>query len=384
MTGARHPTPAERLLALLEDETAVETLPAADVRNGLDAVGIDPTRCIAFARALAGGTGSPGGRLLGAIDLAESEEDEIARLESADVEAVRAQIPVASAAAIAAAARRQAGADSNIVAMKPRRRSRILRWGGPAAGIAASLLVVAVVGLQFLESDRQGTSLDLQPGVMPQAEAPAEAASRADEAPAPVARYAAPEAEKRKRSADTESAGVTDQFAKQEREAAEMQAPAAPPAGLVGNLNEEPMLSDRGKDDTRMAAGSGAAQGDAPPTAEGLAARPETDAKAAGRDMVAADIAAVVIVDPTQVPLAVQSQALPRPDLAARVDEARRLAGSRPVIALYRVAGPAGQQDFAQVPLEISKTQQMPAPLPLTRLLGPAAFEYDFLALPAE
>ncbi len=371
MTGARHPTPAERLLALLEDEPALETLPADDVRAGLDAVGVDPARCVAFARALAGGTESPGGRLLGAIDLAEDEEDEIARLESADIEAVRARIPGASAAAVAAEARRQAGEDSNIVAMKPRARSRILRWGGPAAGIAASLLVVAVVGVQLMESDRQMVS-----NISGSSDAPAEGIL--EEAPAPIARNMAPEAEKRKQS-ETDSVAAIDRFAQQERERTEAQAPEAPSMGLLGNESEDIALADRDTDDLRRARSERA---DAPAATEGYLAKPDSGVAKSGR--AAAAIAAMVIVDPSQVPLAVQAQALPQPDLAARIEEARRLAGSRPVIALYRIAGPAGRQDFAQVPLEVAMTQQMPAPGPLIQLLGPAAFEYDFLALPAD
>ncbi len=391
-----HPTPAERLLAMLADEHAFEGLPAEEIRADLDAVGVDPSRCIAVARALAGGMGSPGGRLLGAIDMAEDEADEIARLESADIDAVRAQIPGASAAAIAAEARRQAGGDSNIVAMKPHRRGRILRWGGPFAGIAASVLLVVVVGVQLAGPERQPVSDDIDSYMAaPRDVSPAEPAYRLDEAPQPSSQYAIPEAEKRKRSAEQDSGqdakGIADQLANQQR--SEMEAPAAPApsAGIVGNLNEERALADKDARDLLRQQGAGAE-----PLAgmEGFAAEPGiVEAPVAGKPdsdagglrggrAAAATIAAMVIVDTSQVPLAVQSQALPQPDLAARIDEARRLAGSRPVIALYRVAGPAGQQDFAQVPLELAMTQQMPAPIPLTLLLGPAAFEYDFLALP--
>ena len=173
-------------------------------------------------------------------------------------------------------------------------------------------------------------------------------------------------------------------------------APAAPAAGIVGNLNEELALAEKEADALLRQQGAGAEGAEPFAGTEGFAAEPGIrEAPVAGKpdsDMgdlrggrvAAATIAAMVIVDTSQVPLAVQSQALPQPDLAARLDEARRLAGSRPVIALYRVAGPAGQQDFAQVPLELAMTQQLPAPLPLTQLLGPAAFEYDFLALPDE
>ena len=41
-----HPTPAERLLSMLEDDRAVEALPAGEVREGLGALGVDPARSI--------------------------------------------------------------------------------------------------------------------------------------------------------------------------------------------------------------------------------------------------------------------------------------------------------------------------------------------------
>jgi hypothetical protein len=361
-----HPTPAERLLAMLADERAFETLPGEDVRAELDAVGVDPARCIAFAHALADGTGSPGGQLLGAIDAAEDEADEITRLESADIDEVRAQIPGSAAAAIAAEARRQAGADSNIVAIKRRRRSRVLRWGGPAAGIAASVLLIVVVGVQFMDRNGRPMFEDTRSyTAAPIDDAPAARESRADEAAEPRGLFGAYDTEERKRSADADLTD-TELLAKQQRREAEA------------------LLRQQGAGTTESLAGT-----------EEFAAKPdiaEAPAKEkpygdlAGRveGGAAATVAEIVIVDDSQVPLAVQSQALPRPDLAARVDEARRLAGDRPVIALYRVAGPAGQQDFVQVPLELAMTQQMPAPMPLTQLLGPEAFEYDFLAMPEQ
>ncbi len=393
-----HPTPAERLLAILADEQAFESLPAEDVRADLASVGIDPTRCIAFARALAAGTGSPGGQLLGAIDMAEDEADEIARLESADIDEVRAQIPGGTAAAIAAEAHRQAGADSNIVAVRRRRHSRVLRWGGPAAGIAASVLLVVVVGVQFLDRNGQPMFEDtLSSTPAPIDDAPAAREYRADEAAEPRALFATPEAERRKRSADGDTKSEADQLAKQQGSETESlpAAPAPPPAGLLGNLDDERALAERETGALHRQQGAGAETTESLAGAEGFAALPDiADAPVEGKPVgdpggrvaggAAATVAAIIIVDDSQVPLAVQSQALPQPDLAARVDEARRLAGDRPVIALYRVAGPAGQQDFAQVPLELTMTQQMPAPMPLTQLLGPEAFEYDFLALPEE
>ena len=71
----------------------MEALPAGEVREELAALGVDPARSIAFAKSLARGGDSPGGRLMGALLAGEEEDDEIARIESADIEEVRAQGP---------------------------------------------------------------------------------------------------------------------------------------------------------------------------------------------------------------------------------------------------------------------------------------------------
>lgn len=391
-----HPTPAEKLLAMLEDEQAFESLPAEEIHADLDAVGVDPARCVAFAHALAGRSGSPGGRLLGAIDLAEDAEDEIAQLERADIEDVRAQIPGGTAAAIAAEARRQAGGDSPVVAMKPRRRGQALRWGGPLAGIAAGVLLLVVVGVQYLGNERQAVVQYLEaPGGNESAE------DLRDRAPAPVARYAAPDVDKRKQVAPAqESEGTADRLAKREPVPAEAPAttPAPPPpaAGLLGRADED-VVATESRAEERPALQEGPALLAEPDAeAEAFTAKPRSagDAIEGKKDVgVAANrlrkadapsIAAMAVVDRSQVPLAVQSQALPEASLRGRIDEARRLAGGRPVIALYRVAAGPARQDFAQVPLQRGYTQQQVAPVPLTELFGPDAANYDFIPLPAE
>jgi len=400
-----HPTPAERLLAMLEDEQAFESLPAEEIRADLDAVGLDPTRCVAFAKALAVGTESPGGQLLGAIDKAEDAEDEIARLESADIETVRAQFPEGTAAAVAAEARRQAGEESAVVAMKPRRR-RILRWGGPVAGIAASVLLLVVVGAQLLESQLQEV-FDTTSSYLAAANGGKPAAEYGkDEAAAPVARYAMPEAEekpeaeKKKFAPEQDSEAPADSLAKLESGPVEAPAfspaPPAPASGLLGRSNEGVAVQESRSREQPRQQGAGALMTESVAEPEAFAAKPQPaeeafDDKADGdtaadrlRKAVAPSIAAMAVVDPSQVPLAVQSQALPDAGLLGRVDEARRLAAGRPVIALYRVATGAARQDFAQVPLQGGYAQQLAAPGPLTELLGPDAANYDFIALPEQ
>lgn len=388
-----HPTPAERLLAMLDDEQAIETLPAGEIRANLDSVGIDPARCVAFARALATGAGTPGGMLLGAIDIAEGEDDEIAKLETADIDDVRAQIPGGTAAAIAAEARRKSGEDSNVVAMKARRR-RILRWGGPAAGIAASVLLFFVAGVQFFDSQKQET--DFYDAVSSGGD-PVKSGEMKDE----VAAGDRQPAEIRIFELERDTGGVPEELAKQVLRSEE-EAPvvaAAPPASepsadVMANVEETTALRDRGYAETPQQQGAGASTSGGSAGTEGLLSQPLPAEEAFGytadesaddkraRKAAAPVIDAMVILDPSQVPLAVQSQALPDAGLRERLDEARLLAGGRPVIALYRVGTGATQQDFAQIPLQPGKSQHRAAPSPLAELLGAEAVNYDFVALP--
>ena len=177
-------------------------------------------------------------------------------------------------------------------------------------------------------------------------------------------------------------------------------APAAPLGALGGSTGAE---SDVAADEGRraevprsagspsppgvLAAPGADIAGDAFEAETGIAASPPVDEDAGAglvREVVISEIAAVLVVDPSQAPLQVQSPILPSGELADRVEEARRLAGDRPVIALYTIATGPARRDFAQVPLQTGLTQQMAAPSPLIGLLGVEASEYDFIALPAE
>jgi hypothetical protein len=143
MSGA---TPARMLLARLVDEQAIESEPIAEIRADLAALGIDPSRSIALSRRLAAQANGPAATLLRRIAESEAEDDEIRRLETADIGAVRRSLPEGTTAAAAARARRAAGSNSNVVGLR-RRRSRRLLYGlsGVAAAMAASL--VFYVGL---------------------------------------------------------------------------------------------------------------------------------------------------------------------------------------------------------------------------------------------
>jgi hypothetical protein len=455
-----HPTPAERLLSMLEEEGAVEALPVAEVHEELAALGVDPGRSIAFAKSLARDGGSPGGRLMGALMAGEEEDEEIARIESAEIEEVRSQIPHGAAAAIAAEARRKAGIDDNVVGLdaKRRKRRRLIVWGGPLAGIAASLLVVFFMGNAYLSSNRMEIADNISGGraKAPMPEMPdlamegytkpgpdksltdemlamdvppeLESAGRAKEksfadsdAEAPSGEMLAlnepapppPTAEKKsvapakpaeRLRKQEENAPPPVMFApSQEATPADDKADAADaaPVGVLGGSAEAE--SDVAADDERRAVAprstvipalpgivvppSGDLAEEAFEAETGLAALPQADKDAAagfGRTVEISEITAVLVVDPSQAPLQIQSPILPSGGLANRVEEARRLAGDRPVIALYTVVTGPARQDFAQVPLQAGVKQQLAAPPPLIGLLGVEASAYDFIALPVE
>lgn len=442
-----HPTPAERLLSMLEEAGAVESLPVAEVREELAVLGIDPARSIAFARSLARDGGSPGGRLMGALLAGEEEDEEIARIESADIEDVRAHIPHAAAAAIAAEARRKAGIDDNLVGLdaKRRKRRRLIVWGGPLAGIAASFLIVVVfMGNAYLSSQRSEISYEIAAN---QAEAPApEMPNPALDGyikPGPdksltdelLAMDVPPELGPAERAKENDSAGADagspsgevlalnepapamekksvapakpeERLRKQEEDLPPPVASAPPAANLVAPRAAAPSNSDsRARDEMAEAEAElpatirgnaplgGSAGAEADVAAEAFQSEAETAAlpqanqdgvAAFGRSVEISEIVAVLVVDPSRAPLQIQSPILPSGELANRVEEARRLAGDRAVIALYSVATGDASQDYAQIPLQTGFTQQMAAPSPLVGLLGVEATEYDFIALPVE
>jgi hypothetical protein len=151
---------ARRLLARLVDEQAIETEPIAEVRADLAALGLDSTRAIALARRLAAGAPSPAVRLLGRIGGAEESDDEIRRLEQADIAALRRDLAEGATAVAIANAQRAAGGQSTVVAMR-RRRPRRLFYGLGSVAVALAASIVFYVGLstdRFQYSDRDKVS----------------------------------------------------------------------------------------------------------------------------------------------------------------------------------------------------------------------------------
>lgn len=394
-----HPTPAERLLSMLEEEDAIAALPAEDINRELAAFALDPSVSVAFAKALARGD-SPSRRLMGVLS-ADDADDEIARLESADIDEVRARVDRGTAAAVTAAARRSAGSPANVVGLaeKRRRRRRLIAWGGPLAGIAASLLVFAVMfGNAYLDKvgepqgDIPGTPTEsLSDAYVPPAAEPLQGAgerrarSAKPEASADVpskenglveAGPMPPAAEKK----IGPSANEAETLEKQERftvapEGPPLPLPAEPPTPAIPRAEAEGEMT-QGTDDLDSVLNS--LELDEEPAAEPPLPEPRPGL---ARSVEISELDEVLVVDPSQVPLLVQSQSRPESELRRRLEEARRLAGDRQVIALYRVRTGDRRRDYAQVPLQSGQTQQLSAPAPLIGLLGVEAGRYDFIPL---
>ena len=137
-------TPARRLLALLEDERSLETRPGDEIRADLAALGIDPDGPIRLARRLAERGPDPAATLLDAVIEDEAAEADIAAVESADIDQIRARLQTGTIATVTAEAQRRAGMQSNVVGIK-RRRSAVWAWTGSIVGMAACALIVVAV-----------------------------------------------------------------------------------------------------------------------------------------------------------------------------------------------------------------------------------------------
>ena len=315
---------ARRLLARLMDEQAIETEPIAEVRADLAALGIDPSRTIALSRRLAGQAHSPAAALLRRISASEEDDDEIRRLEQADIDAVRRTLPEGATAAATARARRAAGSDSNVVGLRSRRSRRLLYGlSGVAAAMAASL--VFYVGLSSNQPLRLQTSHEAPESTVAQqqfsgggiqaANEPAasgtQSAAQAPAAATPTPSGTDDERDKTVRLRRDEQA-VADS-AELRREAKEL-AKSVAGAGATGSATTV-------KESERTGAQSVAVD----------AAAPTAPAAPFG---LAHPVVALLIVDPGSAPPSLRQEDYPTGNLLARLGEARRLAEGRPVVAL--------------------------------------------------
>lgn len=364
---------ARRLLAGLVDEQALETEPIAEVRADLAALGLDPTRAIGLARRLATGGSSPALALLGKITEADGDDDEIRRWERADIATIRRDLHPGAAASAVAHAQRAAGQDTKVVSLASRRRPRRLLYGLGGVAVALAASVVLYVGLstvQPLQYARDKTpALDTSFAFAPTSETDSRAA------PAPPAgkpsgtivdSEALPAEPQDTRRADTaplaksESAdsgtagGSTPQ---QPEAAAPAQEPADAEAAARATANQQQLGGDLQSLNQPAASGTQTSSLSAP--AEQISA---DELRAAVRSKDASllfglpqPVTDLLIVNPHLMPPDVRQEDYSVGNLPARLDEARKAAGGRSIVALVTVRGADRSHDAIIVvkPFEI-------------------------------
>jgi hypothetical protein len=380
---------ARRLLALLVDEQAIETEPIADVRVDLAALGLDPARAVAMARRLVAGVATPAVTLLGKIDAAEESDDEIHRLEQADIGAVRRNLAAGTTAAATANAQRAAGRQASVVGLRRRRPRRL--WyglGGVAAALAASVVFFVGLSTERLHDAARDEVSGLVSTTGPKAtnetvSAPAPVTPPAEEPYGSVAgpRMGALPAE----SADSEAAGASQQPASETDNLQARMQPSATggstvteqvasaPASPQQSVDAETATRAKSEADAKKAAPIASQSlssqlADAPPQSAGTVAQGEAGQsnteelrgnalanQIAGPFGLNRPVTALLIVDSRFVPATVKQENYSTGDLRARLGDARRLAGGRPVAALVTlqlgdrpvdavvIAGPANE-----------------------------------------
>ena len=353
---------ARRLLAGLVDEQALEAEPIAEVRADLAALGLDPARAVALARRLAAGAATPAAALLRRIDEAEKSDDEIRRLEQADIAAVRRDLAEGTTAAAIANAQRAAGQQANVVGLRRRRPRRLLYGlGGVAAALAAS--VVLYVGLSihplYYEAHDKVSGLASAPGKTTSETAsltPAEEPYGSVVDPQVRALPAAP-ADSEVASGSQPAASVTDNLQARMAPAAEGPAqPAEQAAGMAAtpqrSVDAETAARAKSEADesqamkllsaeseSQLADAPGQTAGSATTLSAGDASTEEARGDALANQVampfgLTRPVAALLIVDPKLVPAGLKQEDYSMGDLLPRLDDARRLAGDRRIAAL--------------------------------------------------
>ncbi len=148
MTGDRRQIRA-RLAAALDEAQAIESLPIDEVRAALFDLGVDPTASIRLAQRMASsGANDPAAALLQKLDHAETVDAEIAALEEADIDDIKAAL----SAETEGARRSDRSRSEKIVPIEPKqRRLSALGWSSSLIGIAASVLLFIAVRPDQLE-----------------------------------------------------------------------------------------------------------------------------------------------------------------------------------------------------------------------------------------
>jgi len=366
--------PARRLLAGLVDEQALETEPIAEVRADLAALGLDPARAIGLARRLAAGGSSPALALLGKIAEADEDDDEIRRLERADIATIRQDLPTGTAASAIAHAQRAAAHDTKVVPLAPRRRPRRLLYGlgGVAAALAAS--VVLYVGLSTVQPRQNArdktpalnttlahaptneTDSRIAPGTPP-ADEPYGAAADSQAAPAQPADVRRADSGQLAKSEGGASGTAGGSTPPQPAAAAPAQELADAEAAARAKANQQQLARDLQSLNQPAASGTQTSSLSAP--AEQISA---DELRAAVRSKDASvlfglpqPVTDLLIVNPHLMPPDVRQEDYSVGDLPARLDEARKAAGGRSIVALVTVRGADRSHDAIIVvkPFEI-------------------------------
>jgi pyruvate/2-oxoglutarate dehydrogenase complex dihydrolipoamide acyltransferase (E2) component len=347
------------------DEQAIETEPIAEVRADLAALGLDSTRAIALARRLAAGAATPAVRLLGRIGEAEEGDDEIRRLEQADIAALRRNLKEGTTAATIANAQRAAGQQATVVGLRRRRPRRL--WyglGGVAAALAAS--VVFFVGLSMNphphDARDKGSGVASAPAKTKTNEIGSVPVSMTPEAPygtvvdRQVRALPAEPADSDAASASRQAAAETDN----------LQARMQPSGSGPGQLTEQAASAPASPQQSADAEAATRAKSEADENqVTGILGRPESQLVDAPTETATSTltapvgeanteelrgglllnqiaplfgfnrpVVALLIVDPKLVPAGLKQENYPTGDLLARLEDARRLAGGRPIAAL--------------------------------------------------
>lgn len=135
------------LAAAFDDADAIETRPIEEVRAELAALGVDPAVSIRLAEKLRSGGESPATRLLNKLERLDDVDAEIEAFETGDIDDLGTNLPTDQAELVqvsqspGGASRRTGGAG----------RVSFLGWGGSLIGIAACLFLYIAVQPDGLE-----------------------------------------------------------------------------------------------------------------------------------------------------------------------------------------------------------------------------------------
>lgn len=366
-----------RLASALDDAGEIETRPIEDVRAALAEQGIDPTASIRLAQKLSHGgtTGDPAARLLQQIERSETIDAEIAALEEADIDDIKAALPRQGAEPWQDADRFLRDEERPV---EPRRRRLpALGWGGSLIGIAASVLLFIAVHPDRL-NEASLSSIEARAPVAADVRS-ADAASEEASPPAgESARKLLPELSqiqgKASAGSDRYAAGAADLA--DAREDAPVVGAARRALQSLGEKAAQPLAESRGRDlgeeaefdrsSDVTASNMGRLQSVPRPVL-----RPDVEegervetavvtSRAAPLPMAAADVAslsepppepvvllailadlkAIFLVDEGRAPtsLRIVANSLPEGGLAAKLGEAERRAADRKVVALVAFA----------------------------------------------